>query len=280
MRLLCLLVLWIHTSFAAEVICAGGSEAFIVDSAKAEAGTIEKIWRWSGKDAPDLPEEARRTFEHLDECKPVDGGAKILLCASNGGCAMIERATKRILWRASVRNAHSLELLPRDRVAVASSLSGDHLEVFDLKSSSAVFKTPLHSAHGIVWDQQRQRLWALGYDELRSYTLKDWESTAPALESESARTLPDDDGHDLRPVPRSDALLLTTGHGVHLFDLETKAFQPHPALAEEATVKSVDIHPANGRIVLSQWSRVARLFSPDGRITFKDASPYKVRWMP
>lgn len=276
-----LLLLFLNVTRAAELVCAGGNEVFIVDAAKAEAGVIEKLWRWSGEDAPDLPDDARKAFHHLDECKPVENGTKLLVCASNGGCVLLDRATKCILWRAHARNAHSVELLPRDRVVVASSLSGDHLELFDLKgSSTAVFKTPLHSAHGVVWDEERKCLWALGFDELRCYTLQNWETATPALELKSTHKLPDNDGHDLRPVPDSAALILSTEHGVHLFDRKTKAFLPHPTLATEAKVKSVDIHPAGGRIVLSQWSRVVRLFGPDGGITFKDASPYKVRWMP
>lgn len=281
MRFLCLIALSLHTTFAAELICAGGSEVFIIDAAKAEAGTIEKVWRWSGKDAPDLPEDARRAFEHLDECKPVDHGAKLLICASNGGCAMIERATKRVLWRVHARNAHSLTLLPHDRIVVASSLSGDHLEVFDLKGNDApIFKTPLHSAHGLVWDEQRQCLWALGFDELRAYTLQHWESGQPSLVLKSTHKLPDEDGHDLRPVPDSSDLVLSTEHGVHLFDRDKATFRPHPTFAAEQGVKSVDIDPASGRTVLGQWRRIARLFQPDGRIEFKDTIPYKLRWMP
>ncbi len=280
MRPLLLLLLVFHTAQADELILAGGNEVFIVDAAKAEAGVIDKVWRWCGEDAPDLPEEARKEFHHLDECKPVENGAKILVCASNGGCALIERETKRILWRAWVRNAHSLALLPNNRVVVASSLSGDHLEVFDLSGvMTPVFKTPLHSAHGVVWDEQRQCLWALGFDELRAYTLEDWESDKPALKLKSTHPLPDKDGHDLRPVPGSNELVITTENSVQLFDRDKAVFKPHPVLGGEAKAKSTDIHPATGRVVLSNWDSVIRLYNPEGQIQFKDARPYKARWL-
>jgi hypothetical protein len=217
----------------------------------------------------------------MDECKAVEQGAKLLMCASNGGCALIERATKRVLWRAKSRNAHSLDLLPGDRVVVASSLSGDHLEVFDLKGGATpVFKTPLRSAHGVFWDEARHCLWALGFDELRSYTLVGWDTASPSLQLKSTHKLPDADGHDLRPVPASAELLLTTEHGVHLFDRDRATFRPHPTLNDHAKVKSVDIHPVTQRIVLSTWGATLRLFAPEGTITFKDARPYKARWMP
>jgi hypothetical protein len=266
---------------AEELVLAGGDEIFIVDAAEAESGDAKRRWRWSGQEAADIPEEARKEFHHLDECKPVDGGAKLLVCASNGGCALIERASGRVLWRARSRNAHSLDLLPRDRIVVASSLSGDHLEVFDPKGSATpVFKTPLHSAHGVFWDEARRCLWALGFDELRRYTLKNWETDTPSLTLESSERLPDPDGHDLRPVPASSDLLLTTGSGVFLFDRDKSTFRPHPLVAKEAKVKSADVHPVSGRLVLSTWGKTLKLHEPAGTITFEDARPYKARWLP
>ncbi|MFN7564989.1 MAG: DUF6528 family protein [Prosthecobacter sp.] len=268
-------------SHADEIILAGGDEVFIIDAAEAAAGKVNKLWRWNAQEASDVPEEAKREFHHMDECKAVEQGAKLLVCASNGGCALIERATKRVLWRAKSRNAHSLDLLPGDRVVVASSLSGDHLEVFDLKGGATpVFKTPLRSAHGVLWDEARHCLWALGFDELRCYTLVGWDTASPALQLKSTHKLPDADGHDLRPVSASAELLLTTEHGVHLFDRDRASFRPHPTLKDHAKVKSVDIHPVTQRIVLSTWGATLRLFAPEGTITFKDARPYKARWMP
>lgn len=268
-------------SHADEIILAGGDEVFIVDAAEAAAGKANKLWRWNAQEASDVPEEAKREFHHMDECKAVEQGAKLLVCASNGGCALIERATKRVLWRAQSRNAHSLDLLPGDRVVVASSLSGDHLEVFDLKGGAApVFKTPLRSAHGVLWDEARQCLWSLGFDELRCYTLTDWDTASPSLQLKSTHKLPDADGHDLRPAPASAELLLTTEHGVHLFDRDKATFRPHPTLKDHAKVKSVDIHPLTHRVVLSTWGAMLRLFAPEGKITFQDNRPYKARWLP
>jgi hypothetical protein len=268
-------------SHADEIILAGGDEVFIVDAAEAAAGKANKLWRWNAQEASDVPEEAKREFHHMDECKAVEQGAKLLVCASNGGCALIERATKRVLWRAKSRNAHSLDLLPGDRVVVASSLSGDHLEVFDLKGGAApVFKTPLRSAHGVLWDEARQCLWSLGFDELRCYALAGWDTASPALQLKSTHKLPDADGHDLRPVPASAELLLTTEHGVHLFDRDKATFRPHPTLKDHAKVKSVDIHPLTHRVVLSTWGAMLRLFAPQGKITFQDNRPYKARWLP
>lgn len=279
-------ILWgLSISLAAlradEILLAGGDEVFIVEAAEAEAGRIQKRWSWNGQEAADVPAEVRREFHHLDECKAVEHGSKLLVCASNGGCALLDRATKRVLWRASSRNAHSLDLLPGDRVVVASSLGGDHLEVFDLKGGAVpVCKTPLPSAHGVCWDDARQCLWALGFDELRCYLLADWASPKPSLQSKRTHRLPDADGHDLRPVPGSDDLLLTTHHTILLFDRKQETFRPHPMLQGLVKVKSVDIHPETRRILLSTWGTTLRLLAPEGTITFQDAHPYKARWLP
>ena len=265
---------------AAELLFAGGKEVFIVDSEKAEAGDLTPLWQWSAETAAEIPEAEKRLFHHLDECKPLDGGTRILICASNGGCALIERATRRVLWRARARNAHSLTLLPGDRIAVASSLGGDHLEVFDRNGGpEPVFKTPLPSAHGLVWDDERHCLWALGFAELRAYTLEDWDLPQPRLALKATHALPDEDGHDLRPVPGTNRLWVSTHGGVHEFDRETSTFRPHPLLGQEERVKSVDLHAASGRIITSQWDATARLLSPVGSITFPTARPYKARWV-
>ncbi len=280
----CWALAWLATThgLAQELVLAGGNELFVIDAKAGEAGTVTKLWRWSGADAPDLPEEARREFLHLDECKPVENGTKLLVCASNGGCALIERASGRILWRARVRNAHSLCLLPGNRVVVASSLSGDQLEVHDLARSGGapLFKTPLRSAHGVVWDEQRRCLWAIGFKELHAYTLEAWAGDHPTLKLKQAYPLPDEDAHDLLPVPGTAQLLITTEHAVHLFDRDLATFKPHPVLGDEAKVKSVDIHPETGRIAMSVWGATVRLFEPAGKFQFKDARPYKARWLP
>ncbi|HWA99351.1 MAG TPA: DUF6528 family protein, partial [Pirellulales bacterium] len=263
-----------------HVICAGGSEVFIVDLHAAATGSPEKRWSWSAADDPALSMQQRRWFGNLDECKLLGDGQQVLVCASNSGCGLIERATKKLLWYASATNAHSLELLPRDRVAVASSLSGDRLLVFDLSGgvdAKPVWKAPLHSAHGVVWDDARQTVWAIGYNELREYTLAEWDTDRPELVLRHAHELPSPDGHDLRPVPQTGDLILTTDDHVWLFDRDAKRFRPHPAAAALAKVKAIDVHPATGRVVYSTWGRKVSLLDPATEVPLS-STVYKVRW--
>ena len=284
MRIAAFIIAFFIASFvkAEPLLLAGGNEMFLVDSNAAAAGKIEKLWRWSGADAKDLPDGERKAFEHLDECKPAEGGTKILICASNGGCALLDRTTQRLLWRAHVTNAHSLTLLPKNRIVVASSLSGDQLVLFDLNSAAPdkpIFKTPLHSAHGVVWDEERHCLWSLNFDELRSYDLEQWDADHPALKLRHSYPLPNQDGHDLLAVPSSKDLLLTTEKSVQLFDRDQGTFRPHPELGSVAGIKSVSIYPKTGQLVWSEWKATVHLLSPNGQITFPGAHPYKARWL-
>jgi len=274
------------------IVCAGGNEVFILDAVAAQQGTIKKLWSWSASVEHGLTEQQLKHFRNLDECKPLDGGKLLLVCASNSGCALLERATGKVLWSAAVTNAHSVERLPGGRIIAASSLSGDRLVLFDPTSATPtkpLWTTPLKSAHGLVWDEPRGVLWALGYDELRRYTLVDWTSATPSLELQKTIPLPDEDGHDLRPVPPTkemlakkqpaNDLLVTTHNNVWLFDRETEKFRKHPVLGDVAKVKAVDIHPTTGRVVYSTWAQKFLLADPNTEVPVKGNTIYKVRWV-
>ena len=47
------------------------------------------------------------------------------------------------------------------------------LMLFDINTSEKViFSDSLYSAHGVVWDSNRNSLFALGYDVLREYKIE------------------------------------------------------------------------------------------------------------
>jgi len=285
----CVSLMMLATPVRAEplVLC-GWDEVFVLELADAEKGKIEKLWSWRAADRKELPEAIRSSFRTTDDCKPVAGGTKILISSSSGGCALVERPSGRVLWYASVPNAHSLELLPRDRVVVASSVSpnGNRLILYDLAGSERpLWHTPLISAHGVVWDEKRQSLWALGLKELRCYELKDWAGQEPSLTMKASHPLPDDGGHDLQAVPRSNDLVLTTSRHVYLFDREQCKFRLHPELGDKANVKCVSVHPATGRMVFIQgsskawWNEAFGLLAPAGEVTLPGERLYKARWL-
>lgn len=278
-----------QTPVPEQLLVCGMAEVFLIDPAAAEKGTLQKLWSWRAKDHEELPEALRKAFATTDECKPVDEGKKILISSSSGGCALVERSDGRVLWHARVANAHSIELLPRGRVVVAASVSaaGNRLVVFGLaKPNEPVCETPLPSAHGVVWDESRHCLWALGFSELRRYELKDWDGSTPSLVLVASHPLPDEDGHDLQPVPGTADLVLSTDHHVYLLDRDKPAFRLHPQLGGQAHMKCISTHPTTGRVAFihgdgkAWWSNTIGLLSPPGEVKLGAERVYKARWLP
>ena len=144
----------------------------------------QKIWEWKADTCSTLPGLLRTRFATTDDCKPVDGGEKVLITSSGWGIALVERKTGQALFWALVRNAHSADLLPNDRVAVAASVGegGNRLVVYDLAvSGREVLSRDLPHGHGVVWDEARQRLYALSGSDIRVFKLVAWETDSPDL---------------------------------------------------------------------------------------------------
>jgi len=274
---------------ADELLVCGGPEVFLLDLNAAENGTVAKLWSWRASDRPELPAGIAGKFSSTDDCRPIADGKQVLISASSGACALVERPNGKVLWYAQVPNAHGVEWLPRNRIIAASSThaAGNRLMLFDsTQSDHLLWETPLPSAHGVLWDAQRERLWALGHDELRCYALEAWAQAKPSLTLEATYPLPDSDGHDLSAVPQSDDLVVTTHAHVYLFGRNQRGFRPHPLLADHGLVKGVTIHPLSGRLVYVQadpthwWGTSLHLLTPAGEVRLENERLYRPRWLP
>lgn len=279
----------VEPSLAGTLLVCGMDEVFAIDHTTAEKAPLVKLWSWRAKDREDLPEPMRKAFATTDECKPIEEGTKVLITSSSGGCALVERPSGKVLWHAIVRNAHSIELLPRNRVVVASSVStdGDRLVVFDLaKPNEPLCDFSLPSAHGVVWDEARNCLWALGFTDLRRYELQHWDTSQPSFTLRASHTLPDEDGHDLQAVPGGADLVLSTHHHVYLFNRDKPAFRLHPEIGDQSHVKCVSTDPATGRVVFihgsdkAWWSDTLGFLKPDSKAKLGKERLYKARWLP
>ncbi|MHC4739835.1 MAG: DUF6528 family protein, partial [Planctomycetota bacterium] len=278
--------LYIKPSSDKLVLC-GWDEVFIIDTAHKNQQRPVKLWSWNAKDSSELPERLRGLFETTDECKVVDGGRKILITASSGGIALVEVKSKKVLFYAVAGNAHSAEILPGGRVAVAASSApdGNRLILYDLSSpEKELFSDSLPWGHGVIWDEDRQVLWALAGDDIRAYRLKDWSSPHPALERVVTVKLPEEMGHDLYPLPRTNQLFVTTTNFVWLFDRDKKTFKKYGAIDNTLHVKSVCVNPVTDRLVYIRadagqwWSEKIRFLNPDSTIFIPDQHFYKARW--
>jgi hypothetical protein len=221
----------------------------------------------------------------VNDCKPVDGNRKILI---TGGATvvMLDRETKKCLFYAHTPNSHSVDLLPGNRLAVALSIAegGNSLQLYDVdKPDRILFRDSLYSGHGVVWMPERERLYALGFDELREYSLKNWKTASPALQLERMWMLPDESGHDLSRVSK-DRLLVTATHGVYLFDIVQEHFKPFEPLQDVPEVKSVNYCETTGQLVYTKaeeswWTHHIYLKQPDRTLTLPDIRLYKARVM-
>jgi hypothetical protein len=258
---------------------------------------VVESWRWTAAQATDLPDQyRRRLLGHIDECKPVDGGRAILVTASTGGVALIDRATGKVTFHANAPMAHSADLLPGGLIAVALSIhkNGDRLQLYDRRRSEAPLRhLPLPSGHGAVWDGSRKRLFVLSHDLIQSYRIARTRRR-PTLVEAARWPLPGRrDGHDLSRRP-DGRYLVTTDDGVWTFDPNDSTFAAFPALNPKLRVKAVSMTDANGggrgagRLAWVQaeeswWATSFTIAQADGsdpvRIPVEAMHLYKVRWL-
>lgn len=110
---------------------------------------ITVLWKWTASNS-NLPEWTWPLFATTDDCKPYGDGRVVITSSGgdsmNGGVAVVQVQTTQAVFYARAANAHSADLLPRDRIAVALSYqtNGNRLVVFDLsRPDTELFSTEL-----------------------------------------------------------------------------------------------------------------------------------------
>lgn len=275
------------SAYSQDIIACGDDKVFIIDGEKSTDERPVVTWKWSVSEANDLPDIYQQYLIPFDDCKPVRDNSQLLLTSSGGGVVLLDKASKRSLFYAYAPMAHSAELLPSNRIAVALSThpQGNSIELYDIdKPEKVIFKDSLYSGHGVVWMPEYERLFALGYDVLRCYSLQDWESPNPRLQLESCWSLPDNGGHDLMRI--SDKELIVSSHnGTFIFNIDKGAFRSFKPLGDVANVKSVNYNPKTKRLIYTKaeeswWTHRIYGEHPKRLYTFPDIKLYKVRVYP
>lgn len=282
------IALLIHVTARAQsdLVACGGDKVVMIDSRRSTPDKAHITWTWKVGDAMDLPEEYRKIMVPLDECKPVKGGRQLLITSSGGGVALLDVASKKVLFYAQSPMAHSAEMLPGGKVAVALSTHtmGNSIELYDSrKSAQRLFRDSLYSGHGVIWNEKLQRLFALGFSELRSYRLADWNSSKPLLVLEKSWKLPDEGGHDLSAVD-DNTMVVSTHHNVFNFDIKKQQFTVFEPLAGKHDIKSANYNKVSQRLVYTQaeqswWTFNIYSVNPGQIIHIPDIKLYKVRML-
>ncbi len=250
---------------------------FVMFDAVAKADEAKILWEWNPAQDPDVSKNPNyvKWFNSPDECKVIDDGKTLLVCASGCGYAEIDIATKRVRAFGNVHgkgpygNPHSIERLPDGRYAFASSTGkggnsillidakGAELEPMKQKHVTAAF---CYLAHGVEWDAERQSLWALGKTNIAEYAYNSESMTLTEKRSFALPTSPDCYGHDLYWATDGKLLITTPetrlpdGKGykaqrVYEFDRETGKMTLSDVSNEE--LKSISYNPGGDVVMLA-----------------------------
>ena len=269
-----------------KLITCGDDQVIVIDYESSDTNHLNILWKWDASEATDLPENFQEYMRATDDCKPVDDNKKILITSSGGGVVLVDRKTKQTLFYTHAPNAHSAEWLPNSRMVVALSTAsgGNSIELYDVDEPGIVlFIDSLYSGHGVVWIPETEQLFALGYSELREYSLENWDTQKPGLHLENSWEIPGPSGHDLISV--SESRLILTGHdGVWNFDIPKEEFTPFVPLQSVQNVKSVNFDETTDRLIytkgeISWWTHHIYCRNPDKIIAVPDMHVYKVRML-
>ena len=265
------------------VLVCGDSKVLMVEYPDNHDSIPEIVWQWDAHLADDLPYEYRtKKFNSIDDCKPTPDFKQLMISSSSGAVAIVTLKDKKIVFLADVPNAHSVEFLPGNKIVAAASIAteGNRLMLFDTaQPADLIDSDSLYSAHGVVWDEQRSSLYALGYDVLREYKILDEKKFFLYNEWK----IPGIDGHDLQLSPDGNRLFITEHTGAWKFDLNNFEFSKIDEFPDAENIKSLNQNEA-GRFVYtvpeeSWWTYHVSFFNPSGILSFPDMKVYKVRLM-
>ncbi len=276
---------------ALELVTCGPSHITIyeVDSNNLDK-PAEIKWSWFAKNNTSLPKSIVNTFLHIDECKPLANGELILITSSTGGNALIERSSGKLLYYAYAIQAHSIELLPENKLVIAVSSYdnyGDELLLLDFQATSLtpLQRLSLQSAHGVYLDKSNQHLWAIGKSRLSKYLLNDMANSTAQLVKVFETNLPSLGGHDLSPVSgKRQHLFVTSNSQVLIYDPITNTFHEHTELIAKQFVKSISQMGSKTAYVQADfktavwWSRCVNILN-NTQICADDRRFYKARWV-
>jgi hypothetical protein len=289
-------------SSAADIIVCdqSGDQSIRVYDASLPGDTLaEPKWTWSGPRDTVIPASKRKKFlGNLAECKPTADGKLILVAACSGCWAVVDYNTcKAIAWGDNKMMSHSIELVGDDVVAVVATggkFKGGLLYLFDIKGEKAISPEKQNSTsfwfdnpHGLHWDSKTGILWVVDTPSLTPCAISraaDGKFILDRLDSYSLVEKGVTYGHDLRPVPGTRLLALTTHEKVMFFDMDKRVFLDERSILKR-DVKAYDPGKDGKDLVTTariKWWTDTIEICEDGKIRDYKKLPgariYKARW--
>lgn len=277
------------------IIFCGSNKVYMVNPDLAMGGTYHGgvTWEWNAEDIKDVLGLAANRCNHLDDCKPVDNGSKLLITSSYNWTVLLDVATKQpLFYSTQTTGAHSAELLPGNKIVVACSDNGDKLQVYDAgRNNEVLFSIPLVSAHGVIYVPATERLYAIGGQTMDIYSLKNMDTDKPELVLDKSVKTPKAGLHDLYLVDSNT--LTVAGRGCYLYDIAANSFKEMTQFAASTALKSVNYNGETGHCWYTDatnpegsqtWSTQTLHYSTNvmgasdaGTIKVPDMDVYKVR---
>lgn len=282
-----------------KLIFCGDNMVYMIDADLADENGFDNavLWSLDVKTLASILGLASSRCDHLDECKVVDNNSKLLLTSSYGWCVLLDIESSEVLfYTTSCSNAHSAELLPDGRIVVACSTGSNStnncVQLYDMNSFNNILDSAtLTSAHGVVWNDTTERLYAIGGQSLNIFSLSNWTTSSPALSLERAVTLPKSGSHDLTYVDSNT--LCVAGNGAFLYTIGASTFTELTHFSSMTAIKSLNYNSDNGEVWYTDatvpegnedWSTHTLCHAASGNATstdrlikFSNLDCYKVR---
>ena len=234
-----------------ELVVCGDNHVFVINADLAKETYKEGIlWSLDVKTLATGLGLAASRCDHLDDCKFVDNGTKLLLTSSYGWCALLDYPTGNMLFHTTqVPNAHSAEYIPGGYVAVATSVGStdlhNNVQLYSIdKSEQILAKADLYSGHGLVWDYSRNVLYGAGGDVVKVFDVTLGEK--PAITLKKTIKAPKNGIHDLMRVDNST--LTVAGDHAYLFNVDTEMFTEMALFSGSSSIKSLNYNGETGEL--------------------------------
>lgn len=252
----------------------GDNQVFVINADLAKSSYREGIiWQWDAKSAAAVLGLAESKCDHLDDCKMVDNGTKMLLSSSYGWCALLDYETNEVLFHTTqTPNAHSAEYIPGGYIAVATSdgttVNHNKLQLYSVSQSESLLSSAdLPSGHGVVWNRKRSLLYAAGAQAIKVFELQGLESGKPQLNLKKTIKTPTNALHDLMSI--DDNRLSVAGVKAYIFNIDTEVFEEMTLFSASTQIKSLNYNGETGEL----WYTDATV--PEGNETW---SSHKIRY--
>lgn len=231
-----------------SLVFCGDQYVYIIDANKASESRYQNaiVESWNAATVADTIGLPENQCKYITDCKPVNEGKYLLITSYNGWAIMLNVETGNVPFHTVMSfGAHSADLLPNNRVAVACANPGNSIQIYDLNNNDQIVSSvKLSGAQGVCWNDDLQLLFAINQNSLNSYRLVDWNTSHPSLELVASIATPNKNMKDLSLV--SSNKLCVAGSGLFIFNISENTFTEVTKFSSSKVLNSANYNEATG----------------------------------